>query len=208
MCVNHSRLQFFSLTAPAGVFASGADANAAMAETMAARAESNGASASEPRGFPSPTSGPAASRSATPADQPGQVTTPGTPGGATSPTQSPGARVGVRQLVGDSICVGAPTSGTVPSARTSIVPTDSGPADSTDGIRVAIRLAAGHAPAPLPAPAKPATTLPYSTRLSATPLVETTSTATRPVATGSVATDPVATRSHEHATCRSTLLAS
>lgn len=197
MCVNHSRLQFFSLTAPASASAYAADANAAMAGTVAAGAESNGTSASEPRGFPNPTSGPAARRSATPAEQREQVSTPAAHGGAASPTQSPGVRVGVRQLVGDRNCVGVATGGTVRSATTTTVPTDSAPADSTGGVPVALRLSPGHAPATLPAPARAAATVPHSTPSSATPLVATTSTATRPVATGSVATDPVATRPHE-----------
>jgi hypothetical protein len=268
MCVNHSRLQFFSLIAPARVLASGVDANAAMAGTMAARTESNGASASPalvrnsspsvtgerglvdgtraavdpdrgsqalrslstttmPRGFVSPTRVPAAGGSATPGEQLGQVATPAAPGGTASPTESPGICVGVRRLVGDRSWVWSADK------RHGRIGEDH---DRPDGLRtgrldggipVTIRLSAGHAPAPLPAKAKPAaTTLPHSTPPSATPLVATTSTATSPVATGSVATDPVATRSHEpssdpvssvmlvarfsleHATCRSTLLAS
>jgi hypothetical protein len=210
MCVNHLRHQFSSLIAPASVSACGVDAAMAMAGTRAARAEANGASASPAlvgNGCPSGTGerGPVdGTWAAVDPDRSSQalrsLSTTSKPRGCVSPAS--GRAAGRSATPGEQLGQVA-----TPAAR-------GGAASPTESRGICA------------ATAKPAAMVPYSTPLFATRVVATTSTATSQVATGSVATDPVATRSRErssdpgssvmlvarfspeHATCRSTLVAS
>jgi hypothetical protein len=210
MCVNRSRLHFFSLITPAGASAFGVDADAPMAGTVAANAEPNGASAS-----------PALVRNSRPSDTGERGPVDGTRA-AVDPDRSSHALRSLTTTTKPRGCL-SPTSGRAAGGS------------ATPGGQlgqVATPAARGGAASPTEsrgicaATAKPAATVPYSTPPFATRLVATTSTATSQVATCSVATDPVATRSRErssdpvssvmllarfsleHATCRSTLVAS
>ena len=133
--------------------------------TTAAAAAAN-AAATTGR-FLSPSSGPAASGSATSSQQLVQVTTPAAPANAAPrmpASQAPPVDIGVTPLVGGGNLAGAPTSVTVPSATTTTpAPTDPSPADSAAATPVATQL-----PARQPAATKPATTESQATRSTTT----------------------------------------
>ncbi len=175
-------------------------------------------------GLLSPTSGPPESGSAIRGQQLGQVTPTTAPAKATPPTparRSSRVDVGGTPLIGGRDSAGAPTSATVPSARTTTTaPTDPSPADSTAGNPLATQLSARQDPASRPQATPPAVAAPPSATGAATqpsvtrppatqPVaaapqtsvppatqpVATPPSATSPVATEPVATEPVATQS-------------
>ena len=154
-------------------------ATTATATTAAANA------AATTGGMFSPTSGPAASGSATSSQQLVQVTAPAAPANAARPmpaSQASPVDIGVTPLAGGGNSAGAPTSVTVPPATTTTTaPTDPSPADSA-GTPVATQLPARQ-PAATKAATKESQATPSTTTTAPKDLSPADSAAGTPVAT-------------------------
>ena len=164
--------------------------------SRALRSVTTTAAAATTGGLLTPSSGPAASGSATPGQQLVQVTTPAAPANAapTPASQATRVDVGVTPLAGGGNSAGAPTGATVRSATTTTTaPTDPSPADSAAGTPVATQLPARQPAAPQPATTESQAT-PSTTTTAPTDLSPADSAAGTPVATQLSAQQPPATQ--------------